>query len=651
VTFYIAQSYLAAASYESISFVDTIPVGLTYVPGSATYADSNGDAISDIGDITFSALDQTLMWNVGSFLGPNDIALSFKAVVDDDISVTGVTLVYDGETLTNTVDSSGTQGGEPLPAQTATADVTVREPFLGIEKTGTPNDGISSKVLPGESVHVMIVIENSGDATAYDIEVSDSIPAGLMLGDTVVSSPAAVSTSVVGSMATGYDITWIFSSCSTSIIIEYDVTVPAKGGAYTNTASIDAYSTLPGTVSGEHTYGPVSDTWDIEAPGTELIKVDTSIDILSPGGIVTFTITIENTGAFEILDMVLEDYMPSGLLYIFGSAFYSYNGTNSQIDPSIDLLADGRELLSWEGLGSLDIGETSTMVFNALVLDYATGTIHNEAYVTAETIIGDVTGYDDEEVAIYIPSVDLEKYIEPDTTYIGGIVTVTLVVTNTGEVLLDPVLLVDGLPPGLTYEGNASPSSPIVQHVPGGTMLTWSSIGPLEPDETATITFEASFNGSEAQSLNIAAVIGTPPNGSVVTDSDFALIRGVGVNTQGVMMILARNLLNNCQMCSLRDLFLRAHENGLQFDEEYAACCHPEGLVEALASEAAAIGMEEDGAYLRGMALVNEAREWCDKAHEAYDSGQYALSHKYLSLRCTKLRLGLELILDTLFSN
>ena len=59
---------------------------------------------------------------------------------------------------------------------------------------------------------------------------------------------------------------------------------------------------MPGSVDGERYYGPLSDDTQLTTPGTDLTKVtlNTDANIPSPGGVVFYSLTIENSGALPL---------------------------------------------------------------------------------------------------------------------------------------------------------------------------------------------------------------------------------------------------------------------------------------------------------------------------------------------------------------
>ena len=91
----------------------------------------------------------------------------------------------------------------------------------------------------------------------------------------------------------------------------------------------------------------------------------------------------------------------------------------------------------------------------------------------------------------------------------------TITVSNSGETLLDPVRMVDTLPPGMSYVSDDR--SGIVH----GDEILWSNLGRLNTSESTPVHLATRIGPFARGTLeNRVTVTGTPPTGYNVSDND-----------------------------------------------------------------------------------------------------------------------------------
>lgn len=95
------------------------------------------------------------------------------------------------------------------------------------------------------------------------------------------------------------------------------------------------------------------------------------------------------------------------------------------------------------------------------------------------------------------------------------IATFNITVSNSGETPLDPVRMVDTLPPGMSYVSDDR--SATVQ----GREIVWSNVGRLDTGESTPVHLVTQIDPCTRGRLeNLVTVTGTPPTGYNVTDND-----------------------------------------------------------------------------------------------------------------------------------
>jgi|GEM_PF-893831 len=192
-------------------FVDVIPAGTTYVPGSAT------------GGLTYDAANNRMHWS-GVLAKGTSKHFTFQVKVNADVTCR--------QTIANTAQFKDNWTGL-LVEKSQT--VLVRCSDLSVTKTGT------AKVIPGFPVNYTITYANAGPDTALDVYVDDMLPAGVTY---VSSNPAGVLVHAdhvrwyLGSLASG-------ASGTITLVGNVNTTV-AEGTTLVNTATIATGITASG---------------------------------------------------------------------------------------------------------------------------------------------------------------------------------------------------------------------------------------------------------------------------------------------------------------------------------------------------------------------------------------------------------------------
>lgn len=241
-----------------------------------------------------------------------------------------------------------------------------------------------------------------------------------------------------------------------------------------------------------------------------VLKIDQTAFQASPGGIVEFNITINNTGNITLDTVQVIDELPAGLTF-------------DNAAPSPDVSAS--PVYTWNNVGPLAPGAATTILLNATVdagvvfPGNEIVNLSNYVNITGTSSFGEILFAESEANAtVYYANVSAVK---TDITALppspGGMVTYQIDITNTGNVTLNPISVVDTLPAEFTY--NATDTVPVT--VTGGTVVNWT-VGPLAPGVTVTILMDATVNSGTANGTytNTVDVEAQPPNGDNVTSTD-----------------------------------------------------------------------------------------------------------------------------------
>jgi uncharacterized repeat protein (TIGR01451 family) len=193
-------------------------------------------------------------------------------------------------------------------------------PVLSIVKDVEP-----SITNPGGTVTYTVTVTNTGNRTAVNVILTDTLPDGLAHEDTGLT----VHSWNLGNLTPGQSTTTTFNA-----LISED----AEVGFYVNTAEAVA-----------NNHGPVSDDAEVEVRGVVLgdeaepvLEIEKVGDrtLVNPGSQMTYTITITNTGEAPAVNLVVTDTLPEGFT----------------------LAEDGSEVIQWN-IPLLEVGESWTVSF------------------------------------------------------------------------------------------------------------------------------------------------------------------------------------------------------------------------------------------------------------------------------------------------
>ena len=442
---------------------DTLPLGLTYLAGSAS--PSTGFSVSVNG-----SGQQVLTWMVDELTGSDNL-FTYTATVNDDAE----------GTLTNLacVDSLDTDE----ICDDSTVDVT--PPSVTIVKT---NDASESTVTRGSTVGYDLEVTVS-NGPAHDVVVNDTLPAGVVYKDGTALPASGFSVS-----ADGHELTWTVGTLDTGTYhFTYDGLVENDAPLNQELTNVGCVAASDDEVNDET--NPICDdsTIEVQPPQIQITKTENDADdIVVIGQSIHYTLTVTVTDG-PMQDVVVTDAIPAGLTYVADSAA-----------PSTGFTATGQDL-EWI-VGELANG-AYTFQYDATVDNDATGSLTNLGCVDAEVLEEPLC--DQTTVEIIPPTLVIEKAADTDLITISGppnaetaspsSVTWTLTYTLTNGPVTNAVIT-DPIPTGFTF----------VSATNGGTLgadgktITWN-LG----------TLSASGSVSFVTSVNVATISRTAPTENI----------------------------------------------------------------------------------------------------------------------------------------
>ncbi len=324
-----------------------------------------------------------------------------------------------GTTLSNTVSvTSPTPDPDPFN-NTATEPTLVVSPGaadLMIVKTDAPDPQAA-----GLPVSYGVAITNNGPATATNVTVTDTLPAGtaLVASSAGCSVSAGVLTCTVGTLTSG-----------ASTAVGVTLSTPPVPGVLTNVASVSGSESDPLSVN------------DAESEETTLVqRADVRIAkagpaAATPGHTVSYTLTITNDGPSRAEDVTVADPTPAGLTLV------STAGACTTAFPCL--------------LGAMLPAEvrTITTVFQVPAAYTSPDPIVNTATVSTSTA-GDQSANNVASVSTPVAFAGDVAVAKTATTLSPGVGTTfdyLITATNLGPSDITGVVITESLPAGVTYQ-------------------------------------------------------------------------------------------------------------------------------------------------------------------------------------------------------
>lgn len=238
------------------------------------------------------------------------------------------------------------------------------------------------------------------------------------------------------------------------------------------------------------------------------------------GGMVTYTISATNGGAYALSLDSFNDVLPAGVTYVPGST--TYNGV-SFVDPVIS-----GSNITWSSYFIIPAGTTRTLVFQA-TLPATPGTYTNSATARIGNAIIDTTLATSDNVpatasTIVLKAPTLSKAFSPTALAVGGTSTLTLTITNPNAAhTLNGIAVSDTLPAapaGLVFSSPTGAATTCPGAVLGVAGITLSITGgTLTAGQSCTVSVNVTSNVNNVIYTNITGAVSSSNGGTGLTAS------------------------------------------------------------------------------------------------------------------------------------
>ena len=470
----------------------TIASNITDVLDDAT---PNGDQTATSGTLTLTATGIT--WTGSIPVGGTVTVTGTVTVNNPD---TGNQVL--ASTLATATPGSNCPAGGTDPA--CSVSVTVLTPALTIVKTAN-----ASSAVPGQTIGYTITITNTGQTPYTGATVTDSLAASA--DDAAYNGDA---TTTAGSLSyTSPVLTWTGNlAVGASAVITYSVSVnnPDTGDKLViNSVSSTATgsSCPPGAVT-----TACRVTVPVLTPALTIVKTAATTSgnnaVATPGGVVSYTITVTNTGQTSYTGATFSDPLGG----VLDDASYNNNaaataGTVTFTSPT----------LSWTG--NLSPGAAAVITYTVTVNNPDTGNLSLANTVTSATPGSNCpAGGQDARCTATVAVVGASTLTFTQTAaaasaVAGGTVAYTITIANsgasqyTGASFTNPLT---GVLDDAAYNHNAVASAGTVSFA--SPTLSWA--GNVPANGTVTITYTVTVNNPDTGNKILTSTITSPSSGS-----------------------------------------------------------------------------------------------------------------------------------------
>ncbi|OGO29157.1 MAG: hypothetical protein A2W33_03035 [Chloroflexi bacterium RBG_16_52_11] len=398
LTYTLNITNLGPSIATGVAVTDTLPAGVTFTTAAAgcSYDNASRRVMCNLGNV-----------DVGTAVSPTITVLVNPATLD---AIQNQAVVGSNDTDTNAANNQ---------ALLTTNVTTSADLVLSVLESSDP-------LIAGDTITYTVTITNNGPSDAR----------GVVLENNYQPSISFVSSSVLCNHQ-GHFLTCnlggVPANGRVDVLFRFQID-PGRTQSLTNTATVSA-----STPDLDPSNNTDTDLTTMTASSDVAIAKTASANLLAPGEVFSYTLTVTNNGLSNAQAVSLSDTLPTQVLY------QSYTSTKGGCSGTLTITCSP---------GLMAPGEVVTVVLTGMVSPVApSGTFTNTASVTTTTsdpIPGNNSASAATSLAVDFADLLVSKSDSADPLQAGELLTYTIGITNTGPSDASGVLVSDTLPSGLT---------------------------------------------------------------------------------------------------------------------------------------------------------------------------------------------------------
>lgn len=511
-TYVVTVTNNGQSDATSVSVVDTLPAGVTFVSASTS---AGG---------TFTQAGSTVTGSFPTLISGASATLTIVVTPNSAVSIT------------NTASVSATNVGDPDLSNNTASLTTAISPAanLAITVTDSPDP-----VSVGQTLIYTVTVTNLGPNTATGVTATNTLPAGVTFSS-VSQSQGIFSFS-------GGVVTLRFGNLSKNAVATATISVrptPSAAGQILDIVNVSGNEADP--VLGNNT----ASTTTTVSPSSDLgLTLTATPNPVLVGTNLTYVMTVTNAGPSDATNVIVTNTLPAGVSLV---SVTPSQGTSTQLGNTIST-----------NLGSiLGNGSSATVTIVVTPTPAAAVNITDSASVSSDVADPNSSNNSATVTVRVNPAADLVLDVSdsPDPLLIGGDLTYSFSLINNGPSDATGVNVVDTLPVGAIFKSSNLPFGATIAvnngvaqitigNLPTGIQKTFTLV--VQPTTTGLIRNDATATAAQndPSPLNASATTFT----TVLPSADVSVTLSALPNTvlisdpssPGQPLILTANIVNH----------------------------------------------------------------------------------------------------------
>ena len=438
--------------------------------------------------------------NIGNILSSKSSIINFKVLIKS--LPTNKMLTNKANLEYSYIVNPANPNGVSVNSSTNVVTTRVTQPdFIGPNSNNFVKSVDKVYVDVGDEATYTLYIKNTGNIEAENVVLTDLIQEGTAFKQGTVSIDDNKKPAVNPNLGIILDTIGVNQTVVVSFKVEV-TSVPVSGHIENQGSLYFNYTIDPSNPQGESD-NVNSNKTNLNVAHGEIKTNDavlTSNKInTTPKDIITYSVSLKNTGNTEIIDVTVNDAIPEGTIFMPGTV--KVNSTDKPNEnPTIGV-----------HVGAIQPNTISIVSFNVRVSDTSPNTIINKASIhynyfadPSKPSVNNIIGTNIVNVLNLRPNLDLVKTSNRDGAVVNDIIRYTVVAKNTGPVDINNIVLTDILQEELQYVGNLIVNGVINT----GNITLGVNVGCLSLDQRAIVSFDAKVlsvpNNKEIKNKTIA---------------------------------------------------------------------------------------------------------------------------------------------------
>ncbi len=460
ITYTITATNEAPLAADNVIITDTPPAGTSFVPGSVTV---NGTSTTD---------NPATGINVGTIAANESATITFQVRVNS---------LPTPNPIPNSATSSFQYNPPSQPPINRNSTSNIVETQINATIINPTKNANQQIVNIGDIITYTITVPNNGNISATNVSITDPIPTGTTF---IPNSVTVNGTTQSGVTPTNIPLGTIPAGQTTTVTFQVQVTSLPANGTITNEANV-TYTSQPNPSE------PPTTTTTTPPPTNTSVRTaivnptkTASPQIADIGDIITYTITVPNTGNIAATNVIVTDPIPIGTTFIPNSVTIngaSQSGVNPAGGIQIGTIAAGANAIV-----TFQVQVTS-LPENGLIQNIGTTTFTYEPDPTKPPITT-TNPTPPTTTPVNTAITNPVKTVDKTAVDIGDVITYTITFTNDGTIPATNVVFNDTIPAGTTF----IPNSVVLNNapVPNSNPALGIPVGTINPGETKTLSFQ-----------------------------------------------------------------------------------------------------------------------------------------------------------------